>query len=182
MRGNICTKKIAKLATDIDSRLCQWKQDWIDRIPQRRPWEVMFTHPSHGLPIFRYTDPNNPTNLIEPPSLFYPNCAVFSAVCNHYAAILVVLEVIRLLDGQPRDQNQLAVAHEICRSCNYFMLHLPYSMMGRVVMAVTAAYDILPPGGIERRYLEELYPCCVGGTWRVFENFVEEFSVFRDGW
>ncbi|KAI1839911.1 hypothetical protein JX266_013880 [Neoarthrinium moseri] len=169
-------KRIAKLATDIDSRLCQWKQDWIDRIPQRRPWEVMFTHPSHGLPIFRYTDPNNPTNLIEPPSLFYPNCAVFSAVCNHYAAILVVLEVIRLLDGQPRDQNQLAVAHEICRSCNYFMLHLPYSMMGRVVMAVTAAYDILPPGGIERRYLEELYPCCVGGTWRVFENFVEEFS------
>ncbi|KAI1840194.1 hypothetical protein JX266_013595 [Neoarthrinium moseri] len=175
-------KKVIKLAIEIDSRLRQWKEDWIDRISERRSWEVTVTHPDHDFPVFMYMDPNDHASFIEPPSLFYPNCAIFSAVCNHYSALLVVLEVIRLLEGQPRTQTQIIVAREICRSCVYLTLRLPYSMMGRVATAMAAAYDILPPGGIERRYLEKLYTYCAGGTWRIFEDFIQEFSVFRGGW
>ncbi|KAI1842628.1 hypothetical protein JX266_011241 [Neoarthrinium moseri] len=172
-------KETSALAKDIALSLHQWKADWLDCVPQRRPYEKPLIHEDPTIPIFRYQDSSNTDTLIEPQALYYPNCAIFAAVCNYYAAILVVLDTVRLLNGQVRNQTQMTVAYEICRSMNYFLTQLPPSMLGRVAIPISAAYDTLPPGGVERKYLEDVYRSCVGGTWRSFKDFVQEFSVLE---
>lgn len=168
-----------KTAAEVKASLQRWKSTWLDPVVWRRPHEKNLTKIDPNLPVFRYPNPENPDELLEPPDMVYPNGALLAAVMNYHAALLIVNDTIRELEGRGEDPASVESAHEICRSMNYFLVHLPASMLGRVAQACVVAYELYPEAGIEREYMAKAYDALVGGTWRKFEDFLKEFSILR---
>ncbi|ETS73802.1 hypothetical protein PFICI_14748 [Pestalotiopsis fici W106-1] len=171
--------KACSIAAKVKAGLERWKSTWLDPVIWRKPHEKNLRQMDPTLPVFRYPNPENPDEILEPPDMVYPNGALLAAVMNYHAALLIVNDAIRELEGRTEDAASVASAHEICRSMNYFLVNLPASMLGRVAQACVVAYDLYPEGGIERDYMAKAYDALVGGTWRRFEDFLDEFSILR---
>lgn len=170
-------KTASKIAKQIQAGLSTWKSEWLDRATWRRPHEQTLEQLDSDLPIFRYPNPNDPTQNIEPTPLVYPNGALFAVICNYNAALIIVHDTVRRLEGHEDFSLQISVAREICRSMSYFLMYLLPSRLGRIAFALVTAYDNLPVDGPEREYLADVYHSCAGGSWRRFDDFLQEFSV-----
>ncbi|KAF3025074.1 hypothetical protein E8E14_014519 [Neopestalotiopsis sp. 37M] len=171
--------KACTIAATVKANLERWKSTWLDPVIWRKPHEKNLRQMDPTLPVFRYPNPENPDEIVEPPDMVYPNGALLAAVMNYHAALLMVNDAIRELEDRTEDAASVASAHEICRSMNYFLVNLPASMLGRVAQACVVAYDLYPEGGIERDYMAKAYDALVGGTWRCFDDFLQEFSILR---
>lgn len=134
--------------------LGQWRVSWLgcDPAPWQQPGEQC------PLPVFRYEDKTT-GEIVRPAMFMFSDAIQFQARCHYYAALLLVLSVDKNMCADRRDglDDPFQIACLFCRCMHYFMLCTPTSLVDRVIMAFKVVYDVLPPGGIERDYLDQVY-------------------------
>jgi hypothetical protein len=145
------------LAGIIKTGLHQWRAGWLRCEPT--PWRL--DQPGverDSLPIFRYE--NKATGeLVQPAIFMFSDAIQFQARCHYYASLLLVQSVEKEIcaDQRANLDDPFDIACLFCRCMHYFMLYTPVSLVDRVIMAFKVVYDSLPPGGIERSYLDQVY-------------------------
>ncbi|KAK2802919.1 hypothetical protein FQN51_004182 [Onygenales sp. PD_10] len=140
---------------DLDSRLHQWKRDWIDAVPARQPREVT-SQGDDPFPIFRCRDLST-MEMITPSTFVYPDLRIAHAVCAYYASHIV----LSASDTRPTGSLQLSQQYEfacnICRSIEYFIRESPGKIINRMAFPLRVAFDALPEASAEREYVVEIF-------------------------
>lgn len=142
------------LATNIEKGLYQWKSEWADRYPNGQAQELR-VEPMDTFPTFQCQDPTTGA-VVHPTTLVYPDPVLAQAMCHYFAALILVFSA----DTRPRDpkpnHSTYDLACLICRTMGYYVRTVPSCLASRVAFPFRVAYDSLPEGGMERRYVEEV--------------------------
>jgi hypothetical protein len=150
--------------SDIEGRLHRWKREHADPVGQ--PYEVPCQVGAAGEPrgcsdsgsqlsAFWCKDLSSGA-LISPPTIAYPEPELARALCLYYAGLLTVSFVDIRTEGGLLAHERYDMACLICRSTEYFLQVAP-NHSTRVLGSLRVAYDTLPEGGIERRWVEETF-------------------------
>ena len=165
------------LATDIKHGLHQWKSEWADTYPHGQANEVRFAQ-EDTLPTFQCRDPTT-GEIVYPAVFVYPDPVLAQAMCHYYAALMIVFSV----DTPPWEDatihNIYHLACLICRSMDYYIrTTVPVCLTARVGFPFRVAYDGLPEGSTERKYVERVFGLISRvRVSRDFEPILEEVSV-----
>ncbi|KAI1841250.1 hypothetical protein JX265_010137 [Neoarthrinium moseri] len=151
---------ISSTAYTIIQNLHSWEQVWMKYILTNRVSEICVLEGE--LPTFRYLD-RSTGRMIQPTVFMFQDAISFQALCHYYAALLVV----SMVDYNSRKDESTGtvllndhcfeIACLFCRCMHYFMTHTPPSLVDRVIMPFKTVYEVLPPDGPERRYLDLVY-------------------------
>ncbi|PGG97618.1 hypothetical protein GX51_07250 [Blastomyces parvus] len=141
--------------SDLDQRLRQWKQDWIDTVPARQPTEVT-NQGSDPFPIFRSRDLTS-MDIITPTTLVYPDLRIAHTMCVYYASHLILSAADTRASAALQPTEQYEFACNICRSMEYFIRKIPGNLVNRMAFPLRVAFDVMPESSLERKYIIDIF-------------------------
>ena len=141
--------------TDLERRLRQWRLEWADTYPSGQPFEV-HTQGLDNFPTFQYVDLHT-METITPTTFAYPDPQLARTLCMYYAAMILLSSVDTRPVNAIQRHEQFEFACRVCRSMEYYIRTVPGNMINRMAFPLRVTYDILPEGGIERRYVGEVF-------------------------
>lgn len=141
--------------SDLERRIRQWKKDWVDSYPGGAIKEAV-SQGNDPFPIFKCRDLVT-MDILTPTTLVYPDLRLAQTMSLYYAAHLVLSASDTRPTGSVSPQEQYMFACSICRSAEYYIRNAPGNLINRLAFPIRAAYDALPEGNIERKYLNELF-------------------------
>ncbi|KAL2816502.1 hypothetical protein BJX63DRAFT_137456 [Aspergillus granulosus] len=135
---------------DLTNRFVLWKINWVDGYPDGAPREVEAK--DEGLfPVFHCRNLRT-GEIITPTKFEYPDLLLTQTMCIYYATRLILSSVDTRPNGVSRpEQYQLACG--ICRSLEWYILKSPGNMINRLAFPTRVAWEALPDGGPERKFL-----------------------------
>ncbi|KAK2808513.1 hypothetical protein FQN50_004722 [Emmonsiellopsis sp. PD_5] len=140
---------------DLDSRLHQWKREWIDDVPARQPREVT-SQGDDPFPIFRCRDLST-MEMITPTTFVYPDLRISHTLCAYYASHIVLSASDTRPTGSLQPSQQYEFACNICRSIEYFIRESPGKIINRMAFPLRVAFDALPEASAEREYVVDIF-------------------------
>lgn len=175
------TRIEAKLGTWIASlfhRLHRWKEIWVDSALAGQFFEVSNLG-SDSFPIFRCRD-STTMEIVTPNVLAYQSLEFAYTMCTYYAAYLILAAADLRPSGTTPAHENYTYACNICRSIEFFIRFAPGQLILRIGFPLRVAYETLPYGGVERRYVEEIFQL-IGQRYNlnVFSDLMPEISGRR---
>jgi hypothetical protein len=141
---------------DLDNQLREWKAKWIDTDPNGPAKESSSLAEDDSFPVFYCRDLDT-NEVIAPRPLAYSDLRHAQSMCLYYSAHLVLAAAdTRPVGGIPLAE-QYSDACNICRSMQFYLRTIPGGLVNRLAFPMRAAYDALPEGGIERKFVEDIF-------------------------
>ncbi|KAJ9295250.1 transcriptional regulator family: Fungal Specific TF [Paecilomyces variotii] len=141
--------------TDLTQRFLQWKKDWVDNYPAGPPKEAD-SQGDDSFPVFRCRDLRT-MKIITPKTLVYPDLRLAQTMCVYYATRLILSSVDTRPTGRVTPAEQYTLACNICRSMECYLRQAPGNMINRLALPVRVAWEALPPKGVEREFMQEIF-------------------------
>ena len=139
----------------IDRRLRRWKEEWVDSQPDG-PAEEGVLVGDNQFPVFQCRDFDT-RELITPKPLVYSDLRHAQTMCIYYSAHLVLAAADTRPVGGISSREQYIFACNICRSMESYIRTIPGGLINRLAFPLRVAYDALPEGGIERKFVEDVF-------------------------
>lgn len=155
--GELIAKK-TKLwngVADLMQRLQEWKKDWVDNYPAG-PCKEVDSQGDDFFPVFRCRDLRT-MKVITPKTFVYPDLRLAQTMCVYYATRLILSSVDTRPTGRVTPVEQYTLACNICRSMECYLRQAPGNMINRLALPVRVAWEGLPPKGVEREFMKELF-------------------------
>ncbi|KAL1952513.1 hypothetical protein VTO42DRAFT_5099 [Malbranchea cinnamomea] len=142
---------------DLDRRLRKWKEDYIDSDPNGParegdiPGDAQFP-----FPVFQCRDLDT-MEVITPKPLVYSDLRHAQTMCIYESALLVLGAADTRPVGAMSPREQYTAACNICRSMEFYIRTIPGGLINRLAFPLRTAYDALPEGNVERKFVEEVF-------------------------
>lgn len=139
----------------LDRRLRRWKEEWVDSQPDG-PAEEGVLAADNQFPVFQCRDFDT-MQTITPQPLVYSDLRHAQTMCIYYAAHLVLAAADTRPLGGMSSREQYIYACNICRSMEFYIRTIPGGLINRLAFPLRVAYDALPVGGMERKFVEDVF-------------------------
>ncbi|KAF9883557.1 hypothetical protein FE257_003196 [Aspergillus nanangensis] len=139
---------------DLTARLLAWKKQWLDGHPDGAPQEVEAL-PNDKFPLFQCRDQRTGT-VMTPTKFVYPDLRLAQTMCFYYVTSLVLSTADTRPNGRVGPAQQYALACDICRSLEWYVLNPPGNMINRLAFPVRVAWEVFPADGPEREFVSKV--------------------------
>jgi hypothetical protein len=141
--------------TEFEIRLCHWKVAFADTYPSGQPVEVQ-SQGQDPFPTFQRINQFT-LEITTPTTLVYPDPQLARTLCMYYTGLVLLGSVDTRPINAISQSKQVDFACLICRSMEYYIRNVPGNMINRMAFPLRVAYDALPEGGVERRFVAETF-------------------------
>lgn len=140
---------------ELDRRLRDWKKEHVDSNPNGPAWEGEIQS-DEPFPVFQCRNLDT-MEIISPKPLVYSDLRHAQTLCIYNAAHLVLAAADTRPVGAMSPREQYTAACCICRSIQFYIRTIPGGLVNRLAFPLRSAYDALPEGGVERKFVEDVF-------------------------
>lgn len=141
--------KIRDHALELDRRLREWECQDASQYPGGGLWEQVDIEGNGDFPVF-CCQHFKTVDIIQPTILVYPDLLFAMSMCFYWAMRLILSAgdagIVNVLPPEER----YLLACNICRSVKYYVLHVPGSLVSRLMFVLRVAFDTFAEDTVEK--------------------------------